>query len=75
MPKTKADYDQEIEYLRKRIENQKVVIANVKKAKADAIAHHGERINIDAVLGDAKTEIDYCQRKIKRLQEMKKSLK
>lgn len=68
MPKTKADCDAEIARLKKTIEEQKEVLARAK-------ANHKPGWDTRSVQIHAKDEIEFCKRKIKQLQDHKKSLK
>ena len=68
MPKTKAECDREIAYLKDRIEKHKEELARAK-------ARHGNGFNTTTLQGQCKDEIESCKRKIKSLQEHKKTLK
>ena len=68
MPKTKADCDREIAYLKDRIEKHKEELARAK-------ARPGNGFDTRSVQGSCKDEIERCKKKIKALQEHKKTLK
>lgn len=68
MPKTKAECDKEIAYLKDRIEKHKEALARSK-------ARHGNGFDTRSEQGSLKDEIENCKKRIKSLQEHKKTLK
>lgn len=68
MPKTKADCEREIAYLKDRIDKHKEALARSK-------ARHGNGFDTRSEQGSLKDEIENCKKRIKSLQEHKKTLK
>ena len=68
MPKTKAECDKEIARLKDQIESKKEALARSK-------ARHGNGFDTRSEQGSLKDEIENCKKRIKSLQEHKKTLK